>query len=170
MHNALTDSFLTAYQLFGPGPLTDDEADRFVAEQAEVGRLLGADPLPDSAPALAAWIRGHPDVAPSPGMTEAVGFLSDPPLSPGQRAGYRLMLAGAVATLDDRIRTVLGLRHRRGGVAACQLVVRALRWGLGSSPSWHLALVRTGAPVPSGRFRQPLPEGRVGSTGRSVPS
>ena len=27
----------------------------------------------------------------------------------------------------------------------------------GSSPSWHVALVRTGAPVSEGLFRQPLP-------------
>ena len=35
--------------------------------------------------------------------------------------------------------------------------MRSLRWALGSSPSWHLALVRAGAPVPDGLFRQPLP-------------
>jgi hypothetical protein len=49
--------------------------------------------------------------------------------------------------------------------------VRSLRWTLGSSPSWHLALVRAGAPVPPGLFRQPLQEGateimRGANTGR----
>ncbi len=168
VHNALTDSFLVAYRVFGPEPLTDDEADRFVAEQAQIGRLLGAEPLPESAAALSAWIRDHRAVAASPGMAEAVGFLCHPPLSGGQRAGYRVLLEGAIGTLEPRIGEVLGLRRRRGSRVACRLAVRALRWGLGSSPSWHLALVRTGAPIPSGRFSQPLPVGRLGSTGRSV--
>ena len=43
---ALTDSFLAAYQAYGPDALTPDEADRFVGEQAQIGRLLDADPVP----------------------------------------------------------------------------------------------------------------------------
>ena len=49
VHNVLTDSFLVAYQVFGPKRITTAEADRFVAEQAEVGRLLDASPLPKTA-------------------------------------------------------------------------------------------------------------------------
>ena len=48
VHNTLTDSFLTAYQRFG-GRLSTEEADRFVAEQTQVGALLGASPLPTTA-------------------------------------------------------------------------------------------------------------------------
>lgn len=168
VHNALTDSFLVAYRVFGPEPLGGDEADRFVREQTEVGRLLGATPLPPSAAALASWIATHPDLAPSPGMVEALEFLTDPPLGRAQRAGYRVMLEGAIATLPERIRRILGRRAGRGALASCRAVVRALRWGLGPSPSWHLALVRTGAPVPPGMFPRPLPAGPVGSTGRSA--
>ena len=46
VHNALTESFLTAYETFGPEPLAGGDDDRFVAEQAEVGALVNADPLP----------------------------------------------------------------------------------------------------------------------------
>lgn len=63
VHNALTDSFLSAYQHYGPAPLSTAEADRFAREQARIGALLGASPLPDSAAALAEWVRVHPDVA-----------------------------------------------------------------------------------------------------------
>jgi hypothetical protein len=38
-----------------------------------------------------------------------------------------------------------------------RLLAKFLRWGLGASPSWNLALVRVGANIPAGRFRQPLP-------------
>ncbi len=156
VHNALTDSFVSAYRHFGERPLSDGEADRFVAEQTAVGRLLDADPLPETADALAAWIADHPGIGPSPGLEEAVGFLRSPPLPWHVRVVYRVLFAAAVATLPDRLRGVLGLRRRPGALLAGRLAVRLLRWNLGSSPSWHLALLRSGAPVPEGRFRQPL--------------
>ena len=35
--------------------------------------------------------------------------------------------------------------------------VNGLRWALGSSPWWHLALVRSWVPAAPGLFKQPLP-------------
>lgn len=165
VHNALTESFLTAYQVFGPRRLTQEEADRFVAEQTEVGRLVGAAPLPASAAALRGWIAAHPALAHAPGAAEAVAFLRTPPLPVAVRPAYRLLFLAAAATLPPRIRRVLGVRRTPGAVSAGRLAVAALRWSLGSSPSWHLALVRTGAEVPSGLFRQPLPAVAASSTG-----
>jgi hypothetical protein len=53
---------------------------------------------------------------------------------------------------------VIGVRARPGAVTLGRIVTTMLRWSLGSSPSWRLALVRVGAPEPSGViFRQPLP-------------
>jgi uncharacterized protein (DUF2236 family) len=72
VHNSLTDPFLVA--------ISTEEADRFVTEQARIGRLLGADPLPETAADLARWVAEHPAMAPSPGMAEAVRFLRRPPL------------------------------------------------------------------------------------------
>ena len=47
-------------------------------------------------------------------------------------------------------------------MAAAWAGVAAFRRVMGSSPSWHLALVRTGAPTPEGvRFRRTLPEEQV---------
>ncbi len=157
VHNSLTDGFLTAYRAFGPRRLSVDEADRFVAEQTAVGELLGADPLPDTAAGLSAWISSHPDLGPSPGMEEAIAFLRSPPLRRAVKAGYRVMLAAAVATLPPRIREILGVKRRPGAMVLGRVMIRFLRWNLGSSPSWNVALVRSGAPVPDGTFRQPLP-------------
>ncbi len=156
VHNALTDSFLAAYQHFGPEPLAPADADRFVAEQTAVGRMLDADPLPETAAGLAAYVAGHPDVGPSPGMTEAVDFLRSPPLPLAVKASYKVLFAAAVATLPDRLVETLGLRAIPGARRTGKLAVGALRWSLGSSPSWHLALLRVGAPVPPGMFRQPV--------------
>lgn len=65
VHNVLTDSFLAAFQTYGPRTLTSDEADQFVAEQARIGALLGADPLPSCADELSHWISHHPDLTPT---------------------------------------------------------------------------------------------------------
>ena len=157
VHNALTDSFLEAYRYFGREPLPAADADRYVAEQTEIGRLLDADPLPDDAASLSSWIEHHPDVGPSPGMRDAVAFLRKPPLGPFTLLGYRLLFLAAVATLPERIRRVLGVRKRPGALMIGRLMIRLLRWSLGSSPSWHLALLRAGGEVPPGLFRQPLP-------------
>jgi len=157
VHNVLTDSFLSAYRHFGPSALTEEEADRFVCEQARIGALLGASPLPDTAAELADWVAGHPAVAPSQAQARVVAFLRRPPVPLGPALGYRLLFEAALPTIPPRLLSTLGLqvspvRARMGGIA-----VAALRQALGSSPSWHVALVRSGAPVPSGLFRQPLP-------------
>lgn len=167
VHNALTDSFLVAYQYFGRHPLSSHDADRYVAEQTQVGRMLDADPTPDTAKSLADWIENHPDLGPSPGMREAVAFLRKPPLGFFTLIGYRLLFVAAAATLPTRIRRILGVRKRPGALAFGGLMVRALRWALGSSPSWHLALIRAGAEVPDGLFKQPLP---IDTDSQRIPS
>jgi uncharacterized protein (DUF2236 family) len=158
VHNALTDGFLAAYQAFGPRRLSPTEADAYVAEQTRVGRLLDADPMPETADGLADWLEGHAAVADSPGLREAIEFLRHPPLPWLLRIGYRVMFAAAAATIPARLRSVLGVRRYPGAITAGRLLANFLRWALGDSPTWKLALLRAGAPEPDGaRFRQPLP-------------
>jgi uncharacterized protein (DUF2236 family) len=157
VHNVLTDSFLAAYQAYGPSRLSTEDADRFVEEQTRVGRLLGASPLPTEARDLSLWVAGHAAVEASNAQRAALDFLRRPPLPLPVRAGYELLFRAAVATLPSGIADVLGLHpgplDARVGAAA----IKSLRWALGASPSWHVALIRTGAEVPPGRFRQSLP-------------
>ncbi len=157
VHNALTDSFLQAYQAYGPTALTPAEADRFVLEQTQVGRLLGADPLPETASELASWIALHPALDESPGMYDTRSFLIDPPLDPVQRIGYQALYRGALATIPDRLRHILDVEPTPIDHSVGLRFVAFLRWALGSSPSWHVSLVRVGYQVPDGLFRQPLP-------------
>ncbi len=157
VHNVLTDSFLAAYQTYGPRRLTTAEADRFVCEQAMIGALLDASPLPETAAELSQWIAQNPALAGSPAQANALRFLQDPPLPIGVKLGYRLLFNAAVPTIQPSVRALIDLQPARGSEQVGRATVRALRWALGSSPSWNLALVRSGAPVPSGLFRQPLP-------------
>ncbi len=157
VHNVLTDSFLEAFQTYGPHPLSAAEADRFVVEQARIGALLDASPLPETAEELSRWIAENPALASSAAQANALRFLQDPPLPVGVKLGYRPLFNAAIPTIQPSVRDVLDLHPRRGSERVGRATVRALRWALGSSPSWHIALVRSGAPVPPGLFRQPLP-------------
>lgn len=166
VHNALTDSFLQAFQFYGPEPLTRDRADQFVAEQTAIGALHGADPMPDTAAGLARWIDRHEDIGPSPALADAVRFVRNPPLPWHVKVPYRLMFVAAAATVPVRLRRILGVRKIPGAILLGRMIIAALRWALGSSPSWHVSLVRVGADVPDGLFRQPLPtDGRVDEDG-----
>ena len=153
VHNTLTESFLVAYREFGPG-LTEAEADRFVVEQSQVGAMLGAAPIPQTAAGLHDWVRTHPALAASPGMQTAVDFLRQPPLPARQRLGYAVLMQGAVATMPPELTGMLGLRARRGGRLAAAALVRFLRWGMRNSPSWRAALDRCGAPYDPSKFRE----------------
>ena len=156
VHNVLTESFLAAYQAYGPTPLTPDDADRFVEEQTRVGALLGADPMPTTADELTAWVRDHPALARTGDLGNAMEFLQDPPLSIPVKLGYVPLFNAAVATLPPRLLDITGLRPRWRSHEIGRLATNSLRWALGSSPSWHVSLIRADAPVPDGLFRQPL--------------
>lgn len=141
VHNALVDSFLTCYRVFGPG-LSREEADTYVREQARLGDMLGADPTPVTAPELHRWVARHPDLDRSPDLAAVVGFLRRPPLPPGIRAGYGILFEGAVVTLPARLRRILGLRVKPGARTTARTLVEVLRWALGESPAYAAALAR----------------------------
>lgn len=154
VHNALTDSFLAAHMTYGGIKLSDEEADLFVSEQTKVGALLDADPMPVTRDGLTEWIVDHPEIAPSLEMREAVAFLADPPLDPALKLGYKILRDAALVTIPDRLLDVLGLQKPIGGLTLGRSAVTALRWALGYSPTWRLALIRCGDEVPTGLFKQ----------------
>ncbi|MGH1488923.1 MAG: oxygenase MpaB family protein [Acidimicrobiales bacterium] len=164
VHNVLTDSFLAAYQAFGPETLSTAEADRFVAEQTAIGKLLGAAPLPETAKDLTEWIVGHPDRQTTAAQTNAIGFLRNPPLSRPVRLAYRVLFDAALTTIPTELRSQLEVDPPSYAAKTGKTSTDALRWALGASPSWQLALVRCDAPIPKGVFRQPLPV-QAGSLG-----
>jgi uncharacterized protein (DUF2236 family) len=156
VHNVLIDSFLVAHQVFGPAPLSTARADAFVAEQAELGAMLHCRDLPTTGEGLATWVSTHPAIAWSPGMEQTVRFLRRPPLPAGVSIGYRVLFHAAAATIPEDVASLLGVTRYRGAVPSGRSMVAMLRWAMGSSPSWWLALERMGAPKPPDvRFRRP---------------
>lgn len=157
VHNSLTDSFLACHRAYGARALSRKEADRFVREQARIGRLLDADPVPETADELSAWVADHPAIAPSPGMREAVAFLRRPPLDPAVLVGYQVLAAAAIVTVPPRIQRALALKPRPGARPVGLASTTVMRWALANSPRWRQALLRVGAPVDERLFKQKAP-------------
>ena len=157
VHNSLTDSFVVANQAFGKRKLTETEANQFVQEQAIIGARLGADPLPMTAHELHLWVADHPALAPSPGLEEILRFLEKPPLQFGPRLGYHLLADAAVTTLPPRLLNMVHISRRPVPRAVSQMAVDTLRWLLGPSPHWRMAMLRTNTPFDETMFKQKVP-------------
>ncbi len=108
VHNVEVDSFLTAYQRYGPG-LTSTDADTYVSEMTTVARRLGADELPETAADLRAWIDGVPGLRMTREARDAIRFLVIPRLPAPMLAPYSLLAAAAADLLSLRRRLTLGL-------------------------------------------------------------
>ena len=85
---------------------------------------------------------------------EAVAFLTDPPLEPALKLGYKILRDAALVTIPDRLIEILGLVKPIGGHVVGKAAVSGLRWALGYSPTWRLALTRTDSEIPEGLFKQ----------------
>ncbi|MEY3019488.1 MAG: hypothetical protein RLZZ272_472 [Actinomycetota bacterium] len=176
---ALTSSFLDAHRRWSPDALTDVEADRFVAEQSRIAALLdprveltvlegegaaelragGLDArlpliadglLPTDVPALEATLaRFLPELGIDAQGRDALAFLRWPPIPRSARAGYQVLLAGAVGSLGPELRRALEFdlseRAARLAVRQAGLALRAMRLATGTSPSMHAAWDRVSA-------------------------
>lgn len=169
---ALTSSFLETDRLYALQPLPPERADAFVAEQARAAALLdpridlealrrdaGAQdalragaldlPLVDEGvvPTTAAGLQARLQGFSAQWRLDesgraAVRFLLWPNVPPVLRAGYVPMLAGAVASLHDDQRKILGIRlggTRTAVVLQTRATVAAMRLAAGVSPSLHAA-------------------------------
>lgn len=156
---ALTSSFLATDAAYAPHPLTGDDADAFVDEQARGAALLDpqvdvdaldADPaarralvdgtlplplrdegaLPRTVAELEAALgRFEPELAVNAQGREAFAFLRWPPIG-ALRAGYLPLLAGALATLDPEQRALLGLPRSQLAAGSVRAQTRVLLGGL----------------------------------------
>ncbi|MGZ4502183.1 MAG: oxygenase MpaB family protein [Nocardioidaceae bacterium] len=111
VHLAEVDSFLRAYQLFGPAPLSPADADEYVRQSGGVAARLGATSPPTTVAELDRRLSDfRPELAASRACRDAARFLLlDPPLPIAARPGYGLLAAGAVASLPGWARRELRL-------------------------------------------------------------
>lgn len=108
VHVAEIDSFLTAFDRYGAGILRDADRDRYIEEQAEIARRLGAETPPESMAGLKACIEDfRSECEAGPDAFATVGFLSAPPLPWYLRGTYATLAAGAMTSLPEWARTEL---------------------------------------------------------------
>ncbi|MBN9604981.1 MAG: DUF2236 domain-containing protein, partial [Actinomycetales bacterium] len=117
VHLAFADAFLTCHERWcGPIPHGPDEsgADAYVREWATAGRLMGVASPPESAGALRAALQGYVDrgeLRHDERVAEVVRFLRRPAFPGAMGWAYRVLFAGAVATLPREFRRLLGVRR-----------------------------------------------------------
>lgn len=138
VHVAETASFLESFKAYGDRRLTQAERDRYVADAAPVGELLGAVNLPRTEAELTASIEGfRPELRATKAALDTVDFiLKTPPVPWPARPGYWMLAAGAISTLPAWARRELGLPPSRWfdrlvGRPAGRLSTWVVRWALG---------------------------------------
>ncbi|MGY6502827.1 MAG: oxygenase MpaB family protein [Acidimicrobiales bacterium] len=110
VHVTEVDSFLRAYQRYGAGTLSDVDADRYVAEMAQVAERLGADEVPRSVAEMEAWLQAvRPELVVGAQARRAVGFLLAPPVPLALRPVYGVIGAAAIGLLPPWARRKLWL-------------------------------------------------------------
>jgi uncharacterized protein (DUF2236 family) len=163
VHACEVESLLSVARRAGV-PLTDEEADRYVAEQVTAAMLIGVDAadVPASVAELDDYFdRVRPELALTPAARNAYGFIVLPPmpawvqlLTPA-RPGWAGLASLAAATLPKWARRMYGLPAFDVTEAAATAAVRLLRRsalavpaGVRESPIVRAARERVAAPDP----------------------
>jgi uncharacterized protein (DUF2236 family) len=111
IHVAEADSFLAANKAFARDPLSASRVDRYLDDFARTAEALGVVDPPRTQDQLTRRLAGFRPLlrGSEPSQDAARLLLWDPPISGPARAGYRVLAAGAVATLPAWARSELGL-------------------------------------------------------------
>ncbi|MGC1208372.1 MAG: oxygenase MpaB family protein, partial [Ornithinimicrobium sp.] len=111
VHVAEIDAFLRGYQAYAAAPLSDEDADTYVAQASVSARKLGVIDPPQTVAELNVVLDGfRPEMETTPAAREAARFLLlSPPLPWSARPGYGALAAGGVALLPTWSREMLGL-------------------------------------------------------------
>jgi uncharacterized protein (DUF2236 family) len=139
VHIVFTDAFLGCHELWGD-PIPGG-ADGYVREWAVAGELVGVAEPPQSRAGLLQQLRDFDSELKSDDrVAEAVRFIRRPPLRRSMMPAYRVLFAGAVASLPIRYRRMLGLRRSPLPVIwATGVILRTIQRVLGSSSTSEAA-------------------------------
>jgi uncharacterized protein (DUF2236 family) len=129
VHDVFTDAFLSAQQLWG-APIPGG-ADQYVREWAKAGELVGVPSPPRSAAELRSQLDGFREsgvLRSDERVADAVEFIRSPGLRQSMMPAYRILFAGAVASIPAEYRKMLGLRRPWWpAITATRLAL----WGIG---------------------------------------
>src|SRR3569623_8398 len=136
LHVAEATSFLDAWMRYGEPEMSAADQDRYFAEMAVIGEMLGADPVPNSRAEAAAIIAEFlPELRADERSAEVLRvLLNQPSPSPMLVPFQALTMNAAIDLLPDWARRMHGLRSRRPLRPAVRLgtrgVAETVRWAL----------------------------------------
>jgi uncharacterized protein (DUF2236 family) len=137
VHSVEMHSFLAAYRVYG-GSLTDEEVDRFFAENVCVAELVGtpAEMVPASLAEMREYFASvRPELHMSDPARDAIHFVLHPPLGTRELLPYQLPLralaSGALALVPRDLRQLAGIDRSPALDAAAVATTRPLITALG---------------------------------------
>jgi uncharacterized protein (DUF2236 family) len=108
VHVAFTDSFLATHRVWGKSIPGGEDA--YVREWAKAGELVGVVDPPRSVQELREQVASFdPILRGDEASAETVAFIRNAPLPLAARPPYAVLFAGAVSTMPERHRKLLGL-------------------------------------------------------------
>ncbi len=155
VHHTLVESFLVSYQRYGAAKLSGDDADRYVAEQARLGDLMGVEsPARSVAELHQAMTTIRSELKAGSQARGAIRFLLVPPLPLAARGPYAVLCAAAVGLLPGWVRwdlriPYLPITERVAVRPATKALSAILGWAM-SAPSSPSAPLSQSAPSSSG--------------------
>jgi uncharacterized protein (DUF2236 family) len=149
VHTCIPWAVMTAYERFNR-PLSEDEKDRYLREQAVIGRLSGADEIPETAAELREYVEAmRPKLAVTGQTMEFFEFLMTMPFgmpvpAPLSRPMHRFQVEAGMSLMPGWARRMAGFDSP---VVARRLVhepmlrthARTLRWAFGTPDYKRLA-------------------------------
>lgn len=152
VHAAEVACFLQGHQVFaGEQKLSDRQCDRYLADVALIGALLGADGVPHSRAELAAYLAAvRPELRVTPEALEAVALLRGFGRTRRERLAVRVLTNAAVGLLPGWARRELGIRRpwavrRLWDRPLARALGAVMVWACGLSPIRAAALARATA-------------------------
>ncbi|MDE0269083.1 MAG: oxygenase MpaB family protein [Acidimicrobiaceae bacterium] len=140
VHCTLIESFWQSRVRYGTSPLPPGSADRYVAEMAGVGHLLGVEDPPTSAAELTSRLTSFmPELEVNHQARDILRFLLWPKLPFVARVPYTILLGAAIGMLPEFVCQMLGVRFSRNVdlilvYPSAKILLRMMRWALGPHP------------------------------------
>jgi uncharacterized protein (DUF2236 family) len=158
VHTCIPWAILEAYQRFH-GPLTVEQRNRYLSEQAVIGRMGGADQIPETVDQLEAYIEAmRPKLSVNHQTLEFFEFLMTMPFgvpmpAPLSRPVHRLQIEAGMGLMPAWARQLAGfdapdLTRRLVHDPGLRAYARTLRWAIGEPPWVALARRRTATAPP----------------------
>ena len=158
VHTCIPWAVMRAYETYNR-PLSDTEKNRYLAEQAVIGRMGGAVDVPATVRELDAYLeRMRPLMAMNDQTVEFIGFLAgrvgDQPVGPRERYDRWVAIRASMGLMPEWARRMTGtyvpdLLYRLWFGPSDRLKARLVRWAYPEVPCKAMALARASGRAPS---------------------